>query len=366
MCSFVGCATNAVMTSPLHYKASLQDPWPCRCDADDAVQELQQVMGRAKILDEMPALDTRSLSAGSTSATNSTGSMSPALSSDSPPLACASPKIVCRHPLVSENVDHASSGTEKVLDTPKQGRQHRHPSWLQARKVFVGGVPQNIDEKDLFRLFSQLGRVRKAWLQRAHFDIYSGEGVAEKKHRGFGFVIFHDECTVEQMLGEEFSKFICFEDSLKLEVKRAVSKTVSAVATLDGMHNSVAQDPFSRSSSDSSQSDGIGSPPLQSWQAVSWLTPFAEPLDASSMLPLPSCLPVFASAHTLVAQKPVEIKALSVCSHLQANSPQSKFALPMECPFLQILLDGFAGQRPCNAQELERMLLNALPERYED
>jgi len=86
------------------------------------------------------------------------------------------------------------------------------------RKIFVGGIPQETSQEDLFAMFSQFGAVKKAWLQREHRDSNS-----KLKHRGFGFVIFRDGDAVNHVLGANLSRYIRFEDGRQLEVKRALS-----------------------------------------------------------------------------------------------------------------------------------------------
>merc|ERR1711977_650589 len=63
---------------------------------------------------------------------------------------------------------------------------------------------------------------KKAWLQLFHAD--HDAAPAGKKHRGFGFVIFHENHSINQLLGEGSHRFVCFGDDLKLEVKRAIGK----------------------------------------------------------------------------------------------------------------------------------------------
>jgi len=86
------------------------------------------------------------------------------------------------------------------------------------RKIFVGGIPQEMSQEDLFAMFSQFGAVKKAWLQREHRTSNSN-----LKHRGFGFVIFRDDDAVNQVLGAKLSHYIRLEDGRQLEVKRALS-----------------------------------------------------------------------------------------------------------------------------------------------
>jgi len=76
-------------------------------------------------------------------------------------------------------------------------------------------------QDDLYTIFSEYGRVKKAWLQRYHANGTASSNPPHN-HRGFGFLIFYDGSSVEQLLGESFSRFIVMKDGRKLEVKRAV------------------------------------------------------------------------------------------------------------------------------------------------
>lgn len=92
----------------------------------------------------------------------------------------------------------------------------------QARKIFIGGVPQDLTNTDLYSIFAVYGGVKKAWLQKCRTNnAHSGQG--PQNHRGFGFAIFHDAGVVDYILGPHFSRFITLWDGRKLEVKRAVS-----------------------------------------------------------------------------------------------------------------------------------------------
>mmetsp|Transcript_106784 Transcript_106784/g.297222 ORF Transcript_106784/g.297222 Transcript_106784/m.297222 type:complete len:435 (+) Transcript_106784:129-1433(+) len=94
----------------------------------------------------------------------------------------------------------------------------------QVRKVFVGGVPQDLEQDDLYTIFSEFGGVKKAWLQRYRATSNGGSNPTHN-HRGFGFIIFYDGSAVEQLLGKNFSRFINLKDGRRLEVKRAVSSS---------------------------------------------------------------------------------------------------------------------------------------------
>merc|ERR1712048_772846 len=58
-------------------------------------------------------------------------------------------------------------------------------------------------------------------------------GCNAKKHRGFGFVIFSDKNAVDNLLGEDTSRFITVGDGLRFEVKRAVGKFAGVGLTPD-------------------------------------------------------------------------------------------------------------------------------------
>lgn len=94
----------------------------------------------------------------------------------------------------------------------------------QVRKVFVGGVPQDLSQDDLYTIFTEYGGVKKAWLQRYRTS-GNPNSTPPHNHRGFGFVIFYETRAVDQLLGDNFSKYIPLRDGRRLEVKRAVSST---------------------------------------------------------------------------------------------------------------------------------------------
>eukprot|EP00930_Biecheleria_cincta_P024314 TRINITY_DN17407_c0_g1_i1.p1 TRINITY_DN17407_c0_g1~~TRINITY_DN17407_c0_g1_i1.p1 ORF type:complete len:362 (+),score=43.89 TRINITY_DN17407_c0_g1_i1:66-1088(+) len=99
----------------------------------------------------------------------------------------------------------------------------------QSSKVFVGGIAQDMDQHSLLREFSKYGTVKKAWLQRSrecHNQPTNGE------HRGFGFVVFQGEDTVDMLLGSDESRFFRLSNGFEVEVKRAVSS--SAMKQISG------------------------------------------------------------------------------------------------------------------------------------
>lgn len=91
----------------------------------------------------------------------------------------------------------------------------------QDRKIFVGGVPQDLNQDDLYAIFSEYSVVRKAWLQTCRST--DTGSYPTQNHRGFGFVIFHDAHAINELLGSSSSRFVVLRNGAKLEVKRALS-----------------------------------------------------------------------------------------------------------------------------------------------
>jgi hypothetical protein len=236
------------------------------------------------------------------------------------------------------------------------------PSEKQCRKVFVGGIPQSIDHNELYKLFNKISKVKKAWLQMFHADKENEtiSDTAGKRHRGFGFVIFSEARAVDQLLGEEFAKFISVGDDLRLEVKRAIGKTSASTTTQECTQAVI----------DCTQQElrGIVSPaaslqeekvacPISLASAVT-SPPYATPLVArgpaymqwqccgqAKNLP---CVPPFPFTET-----PSQV----LVTHTPKRQAQS---LP------DILFDKFLGQKPQSSEELARVLQQAMPSSYDD
>eukprot|EP00913_Durusdinium_trenchii_P024973 g23439.t1 len=92
------------------------------------------------------------------------------------------------------------------------------PLQAQVRKIFVGGIPQQMTQEDLVVFFSTFGPVSKAWLQRQRSDGgASANGHNQvSNHRGFGFVVFQDPNTVDELLGAEGSCFLELKEGRQL------------------------------------------------------------------------------------------------------------------------------------------------------
>jgi len=317
--------------------------------------------------DWMPAFPARSFSAASTCA-------------NSPP----PPYSSISEPTSPEPTFLAPSDLDERLETPM--KQPQCPpgaldksSWLQARKVFIGGIPQSIDQNGLYQMFSKMGKVKKAWLQLFYNDRAENQIPATKKHRGFGFVIFYEMQAIDQMLGDESSRFISFGPDLKLEVKRAFGKM--SVRSQDESpptrkeKQPLRASPVSQPVPASPSVNNIpASPAPQTYQTPSWVatsvTPATQTCQSGSWAAVQAwqslpgqqplvvafpCVPPFPFVDTRVAQQ-VEVPA-----------SYPTVAQQSQCAFLSgIALHGSMGQKPVDNQALARALLQAMPDHYED
>lgn len=109
-------------------------------------------------------------------------------------------------------------------------------SEARRRKVFVGGVPQEMDDAEFLSLFSSIARVDQAWLQR------SSDVSSMLNHRGFGFVVFHESSSVDMLLGSHVSGYLCLGGDRRLEIKRAIraSKLADGPSATGGGNNAVS------------------------------------------------------------------------------------------------------------------------------
>lgn len=108
---------------------------------------------------------------------------------------------------------HSTTGPSTIAPAGGSSRQ--------VGKVFVGGVPQDMNGDDLYNVFIEYGGVKKAWLQ-SYRTVGRGVQSSSHNHRGFGFVIFYDASSVDNLIGRGQSRFLSLSDGRRLEVKRAV------------------------------------------------------------------------------------------------------------------------------------------------
>merc|ERR1719291_1005702 len=102
----------------------------------------------------------------------------------------------------------------------------------QQRKVFVGGVPQDMEAKDLIDIFGEYGDVQQAWVQRFRKNAATKNGT-KHSHRGFGFVVFLEPASVYRLLGLSPNRMLSLEGGRRLEVKRAVSSSALKAYEVD-------------------------------------------------------------------------------------------------------------------------------------
>lgn len=197
-------------------------PWSAH--DEEAHHDLRELMeAPTKFFDGQQPLDMRPLSSVSTTAPSPDvdRAFTPAAGSDRP-----------QSPILEEynsdlpwgDGDDASVVAlgQQRCETPDIGKDKGGGLSAQVRKIFVGGIPQTMNQDDLYTIFGQYAGVKKAWLQR-HRTAGPSYPSPPRNHRGFGFVIFNEANAVEKILGSSNSQFIVLNDGRKLEVKRAVS-----------------------------------------------------------------------------------------------------------------------------------------------
>lgn len=180
----------------------------------------------------------------------------------------------------------------------------------QSRKVFVGGVPQEMGQDDLYRFFNEHAPVKKAWLQKYRVGAVNANNPSNN-HRGFGFVIFLEAKAVDDLLGPNNSRFLYPPGGGKLEVKRAVSSSdmqqeagPAATAPLPAQTCQPLPSAAAARTAGSGQAAPV-SPPEQAHAGAPWpRMQMAPPPQAAIMVaPMPwqGCQ---AGGHTLVQQLP--------------------------------------------------------------
>jgi len=197
-------------------------------------------------------------------------------------------------------------------------------SWLQARKVFVGGIPQTWDQKELYSNFSRIGKVKKATLMLPHNDQGASKGSPAKKHRGFAFVVFCEIESVFKLLDTDFSRFVSFPNDVTLEVKRSVSKAPSEEKKSAGkakrstMETAPPQTPTHQKTVASSHTFPSASPVgLQMSSCPSpWQSPSVAIAPQAFLIPYPVLVPVPAfPAGVTTAVQWAPLGGITACSY---------------------------------------------------
>ncbi|XP_060641002.2 DAZ-associated protein 1 isoform X5 [Anolis sagrei] len=115
------------------------------------------------------------------------------------------------HTLDGRNIDPkpcTPRGMQPERTRPKEGWQKGSRSDSKSNKIFVGGIPHNCGETELREYFKKFGVVTEVVM------IYDAE---KQRPRGFGFITFEDEQSVDQAVNMHFHDIM----GKKVEVKRA-------------------------------------------------------------------------------------------------------------------------------------------------
>lgn len=241
------------------------------------------------------------------------------------------------------------------------------------------------------RTFNRYGKVKKAWLQLPHKQAEP----ANKNHRGFGFVVFHDIHSITRLLGEDLSKFVCLDGGVKLEVKHAVAKEcqpADAVKSPPCISHTTAQSMRSTratpqgSTADTSQFQKFGSPCSMAAPTTPHTFQGQAVIVGMACVNLPSLPPFPCMDHSTMQWQPLcsnqpfiapafqslpETTTASQCpmslSCPTPSQPQLASVLPDAQPQLaSVLQDGFLGQNCHDSKELERILRAAMSEAHYD
>lgn len=102
----------------------------------------------------------------------------------------------------------------RTLQKPKKGGGY---------KIFLGGLPSNVTETDLRTFFGRYGKVTEVVI------MYDQE---KKKSRGFGFLSFEDESSVECVTNERYINL----NGKQVEIKKAEPRD-------GGGYNKMGSDP---------------------------------------------------------------------------------------------------------------------------
>lgn len=127
----------------------------------------------------------------------------------------------------------------RTLQKPKKGGGYP--------KVFLGGLPSNVTETDLRVFFGRYGKVMEVVI------MYDQE---KKKSRGFGFLSFEDDASVERVTAEHYINL----NGKQVEIKKAEPRDGSGAnnpGNLNNMNNTMNA---GKMNSDNSQWPPQGAP----------------------------------------------------------------------------------------------------------
>ncbi|XP_005999923.1 DAZ-associated protein 1 isoform X1 [Latimeria chalumnae] len=128
---------------------------------------------------------------------------------------CVGTVLACKsHNLDGRNIDPkpcTPRGMQPEKTRPKEGWKGPRSDSNKSKKIFVGGIAHNCGEAELKDYFKLYGVVTEVLL------MYDAE---KQRHRGFGFITFEDEQSVDQAVNMHFHDIM----GKKVEVKRAEAR----------------------------------------------------------------------------------------------------------------------------------------------
>ncbi|PWA40863.1 RNA-binding protein 1 [Artemisia annua] len=95
---------------------------------------------------------------------------------------------------------------------------------IRTKKIFVGGLSANLTEDDFKFYFEKFGHIT---------DVVVMHDNVTHRPRGFGFITFETEDSVEDVMQKNFHELY----GKLVEVKRAVPKEISTGGTTSGMRD---------------------------------------------------------------------------------------------------------------------------------
>jgi hypothetical protein len=260
----------------------------------------------------------------------------PCGASDASTSASASPSLEESMNLSRFGTPGPSDLCQPIPQTRDDNRAETIVEASQTQKVFVGGIPQNMNLADLYAVFNEFGKVKKAWLQMYHSGNCGGLGLKAnigRKHRGFGFVIFFETHAVDKVLGNQSSKYVFAGDDTWLEVKRAIGR--NCVLSLQDL---AAASPPAQ----------VPSKPIRTCQGATAALPMTWQFNSATPVVQVPLVPQFPFSTPSFHAYPIIVPRLG--GHFVQD----------------VLLETFFGEKPRNNGELEVLLRQAMPESYEE